>query len=517
VHTVVRWGHLLLPYIPVFLTLVLFVSQMARAVRIDSVETYVEIAVIVLLVVRQGVTLVQNAWLLERVSEGQRRLTHQAFHDALTGLANRALFRDRLDHALALHQLDGGRLAVLFLDLDDFKQVNDHHGHAVGDRLLKAAGDRLRAGVRGGDTVARLGGDEFAVLLEGPGDAGEIAQQLLDALRRPYQIDGRTVTVGASIGFVEAGDTSSSTEAQVHHLDTAESLVRRADAAMYAGKRRGKNTLVRYHLDLADETGTSDLSQLLAAALSGGRGLDVHYQPIVRLSDGAVIAVEALARWTDPVLGPVPPDLFITTAERVGLVGLVDEFVLNRACRDAAAFHGSWSDVVVHVNISAARLGQPDQEKGVLDALRVHSLPPRRLLLELTETARLQDLAVAADAAARLTAYGVLLALDDFGTGYNALAQLHALPVDVVKLDRSFVTSGTGRSAAMCRSIVSICDQMGVKVIAEGIETSRQATTMAALGCGYGQGHRFGRPGPLSSIAPGDALADPVTPAPQPR
>jgi len=484
----VRWGHLLLPYIPVFLTLVLFVAQMARRTRIDNLETYVEIAVIVLLVVRQGITLVENAWLLARVSEGQQRLTHQAFHDALTGLANRALFRDRLDHALALHQLDGGPLAVLFLDLDDFKQVNDHYGHAVGDRLLRLAGDRLRQGVRGGDTVARLGGDEFAVLLEGPGDADDIAQQLLDSLRRPYEIDGRSVVVGASIGFVEAGSQIRGSadperaealglvaESQVHHLDTAESLVRRADAAMYAGKRRGKNTLVRYHLDLADETGTSDLSQLLAAALTNGRGLDVHYQPIVRLADGAVVAVEALARWTDPVIGPVPADLFITTAERVGLVGLVDDFVLDRACRDAASFDASWSDVVVHVNISAARLGHPDHEKSVL--------------------------AGAAETAARLTARGVLLALDDFGTGYNALAQLHALPVDVVKLDRSFVTAGTARSAAMCRSIATICGQMGVKLIAEGIENAGQAAAMAALGCGYGQGHRYGRPAPLSTFA----------------
>jgi diguanylate cyclase (GGDEF)-like protein len=480
-------GHLLLPYLPVAATCALLIAQLAVGDPIDTAEIAVETVVVALLLIRQAITLVENDKLLDRVTEGREKLTHQAFHDALTGLANRALFRDRLDHALALHRRDGGGLAVLFLDLDDFKAVNDRYGHAAGDRLLRAAAGRLTAGVRAGDTVARLGGDEFAVLLEGPGRAEETALLLLSHLRRPYEIDGREVMVGASLGFVEAAGEPI----------TAEELVRRADAAMYSGKRSGKNTFVRYRLDLADETGASDLSQLLATALAERSGLDVHYQPIVRLADGTVVAVEALARWTDPVAGPIPADTFITVAERAGLVGLVDDFVLDRACRDAASWEAAgWGDVIVHVNVSAARFGAPEQEDAVLQALRDHALEPHRLLLELTETAQLEDLAAAERSAARLIGRGVQLGLDDFGTGYNALHLLHALPVDLVKLDRSLVVAGTRRSQAVCRSIVSICADLGVRVIAEGIESAAQRAEMATLGCGYGQGHLFGRPGP---------------------
>jgi len=222
----------------------------------------------------------------------------------------------------------------------------------------------------------------------------------------------------------------------------------------------------------------------------------------VRLADGTVVAVEALARWTDPAVGPVPAELFITVAERAGLVGRVDDFVLDRACRDAMAFTGAWRGVAVHVNVSAARFGEPEQEAAVLRALHRHGLEPHRLLLEITETAQLDDLSAALGSAARLTGHGVQLGLDDFGTGYNALHQLHTLPVDVVKLDRSLVAAATGRSAALCRSVVAICTEMGVKVIAEGIENDRQVAAMAALGCAYGQGHRYGRPGPAESFTP---------------
>ncbi len=496
-----RWGHLLLPYLPVAATCGLIVVRIVRGETVDRLSIGVELLVVVLLIARQAITLVENARLLDRVTEGRQKLAHQAFHDALTGLANRALFRDRLDHALALHRRDGGGLTVLFLDLDDFKAVNDRYGHATGDRLLRQAAERLTAGVRPGDTVARLGGDEFGVLLEGPGDAMASAEALLASLRTPYDLGGRVATVGASVGFVDAAE---------HPGVDADWLVRRADAAMYAGKRGGKNTLVRYHLDLADENGSSDLSELLRSALVSERGLDVHYQPIVRLADRSVVAVEALARWTDPQVGSVPADLFIAVAERAGLVGLVDDYVLDRACQDAADFAGPWKDVLVHVNVSAARFGEPEQEAAVLRALHRHRLPPHRLLLELTETAAFDDAGAAATVATRLTERGVKLGLDDFGTGYNALHQLHSLPIDVVKLDRSLVVAATGRSAALCRSIVAICTEMGVRVIAEGIENDQQVAAMAALGCAYGQGHRFGFPGPLPTHHP---VASPRSPS----
>lgn len=493
-----RWGHLLLPYVPVAGTGVLFMIQLAQGRTMDTFEIAVETAVISLLIIRQAVTLVENAVLLDRLSDSQARLSHQAFHDGLTGLSNRVLFHDRLGHALALHHRDERPLAVLFLDLDDFKAVNDRYGHHAGDRLLRQVADRLRGAVRDGDTIARVGGDEFAVLLEGGGDPGVPAERIMTALREPFDLEGATVTVAASIGLVEAGSHGP--------VPTADMLLRRADAAMYAGKRQGKGTLVRYRVDLPDGTGSSDLAEMLADTLRDGRGLDVHYQPIVRLNDGTVVAVEALARWTHPSLGPVSADMFIATAEEIGLIRLVDDFVLDRACRDAAAFRGPWASIAVHVNTSAARLGRPEHEDTVRAAVLRHGLPPHRLLLELTETAPLPDLSAAAGAVQRLGRFGVRFALDDFGTGYNALAQLHAMPVDEVKLDRSFTLADGGRSEAICRSIVSICAGMGVTVVAEGIETDRQAATMAALGCRYGQGHRFGLAGPLHEVAPAGAL-----------
>ncbi len=470
-----RWGHLLLPYVPVAATCALIVYQLARGLTVDRLEIAVEVLVIVLIIARQAITLVENARLLDRVSEARRKLAHQAYHDQLTGLANRTLFRERLDDALARHRGDGSALAVLYVDLDGFKAVNDRYGHDTGDRLLCAVSGRLRDA---GDTVARLGGDEFAVVLLDCPDAEAAARALVEDLIRPYDIGGRSIRIGATAGFADAADRPGA---------GAEDLVRRADAAMYVGKRGGKNTVVRHRPELAD---------LLAAALEQD-GLDVHYQPIVRLADSTVVAVEALARWTDPVHGPVPAEVFITVAERAGLVGRIDDFVLDRACRDATTFTGAWAGAAVHVNVSAARFGAPDQEDAVLAALARHGLPADRLLLELTETARLDDLTAAGAAAGRLTAQGVLLGLDDFGAGHNALPQLHALPVDVVKLDRSLVVAGTGRSAALCRSVVAICTAMGVKVVAEGLESDEQVAAMAALGCGYGQGHRFGRPGSL--------------------
>jgi diguanylate cyclase (GGDEF)-like protein len=493
-----RWMHLMLPYVPVAFTGLLFVVQLLRGSHMDGVQIAVETAVISLLIIRQAVTLVENAVLLDRVSDSQARLTHQAFHDALTGLPNRVLFHDRLEHALALHHRDGRPLAVLFCDLDDFKAVNDRHGHHAGDRLLRQVAERLRSAVRDSDTVARVGGDEFAILLEGAGDPGEPAERIMAEIGRPFDIDGQAVMIGVSIGLVQAGEHGP--------VPSADALLRRADAAMYAGKRRGKGTLVRYRVDLPDGTGSSDLAEALTATLRDGDGLDVHYQPIVRLNDETVVAVEALARWTHPSLGPVSTDVFIATAESIGLIRLVDDFVLDRACRDAAAFRGPWASIAVHVNTSAERLGRPEHEETVRAAVHRHGLAPHRLLLELTETAPLPDLAAAAGAVARLGRFGVRFALDDFGTGYNALAQLHAMRVDEVKLDRSFTRADGGRGETICRSIVQICSGMGVAVVAEGIETDAQAATMAGLGCRYGQGHRYGASGPLAAVAPPGVL-----------
>jgi diguanylate cyclase (GGDEF)-like protein len=501
------WLHLLLPYVPVITTGVVIAVRTASAGGLSPFEAYLGWLGLGLVVARQMFTIVDNTVLLARVSEGQQRLRHQAYHDPLTGLANRALFRERLVVALDAHRRQRRPVALLFADLDDFKLINDSFGHAMGDRLLHAIADRLHGCVPPEDLVARLGGDEFAVLLEHrPEDAEPIGHRILAALHDPFVIDGQTVGVGASIGLVvpDSSDTAL----------TADGLLRRADAAMYVSKRRGKGNLARY-AGGADGGPHADLPHLLARALGGApaaSGFEVFYQPIVRFTDGATVAVEALARWTDPVHGPVDPDVFVTVAERTGLVGAIDDFVLDRACADAATLANTYGRPIdVHVNVSAARLGQPGLEEALLRALERHAVRASRLVVEITETRRIPDLPRAAAVAARLRAYGIRIALDDFGSGFNALAQLHSLPVDIVKLDSSLtdVDVDPVQAAALCRSVLAICNELNVTVVAEGIETPARAHALAMLGCPLGQGYLFGQPRPVHR------LAVPVVPAQQ--
>jgi diguanylate cyclase len=500
------WLHLLLPYVPVIATGIVIAVRTGTGGRLQPFEAYLGWLGLGLVVARQMFTIADNTVLLARISEGQQRLHHQAYHDPLTGLANRALFRERLVLALYGHRHRGRPIALLFADLDDFKLINDSFGHAMGDRLLRAVGERLRGAVRPGDLVARLGGDEFAVLIEQrPDEAEAVGHRILAALRDPFAIDGHTIGVGVSIGLVvpEPADRAL----------TADALLRRADAAMYASKRRGKGALARYAG--ADGGANADLPHLLARALSGDpqtAGFTVHYQPIVRFADGVTVAVEALARWTDPVAGPVDPDIFVTVAESTGLVAAIDDFVLERACADAAALaNGYGRPIDVHVNVSAARLGQTGLEEGIVRALERHAVRPSRLVVEITETRRIPDLPGAAVVAARLRERGVRIALDDFGSGYNALAQLHALPVDIVKLDSSLtdVDISPERAGALCRSVLAICAELGVTVVAEGIETVARARAMADLGCPLGQGYLFGQPGPVRHPPAVPSPADP--------
>ncbi|MDR7273939.1 putative bifunctional diguanylate cyclase/phosphodiesterase [Catenuloplanes atrovinosus] len=487
---------LLLPVLPVVATGV----TLAIRTLVGHPLTWPEVALgwlgLLLVIVRQMVTIVDNRALLLSVAEARRRLAHQATHDPLTGLANRELFGRRLSAAVDAHREEGRPIALLFVDLDDFKFVNDSFGHAAGDRMLQEIAARLQRCVRRDDLVARLGGDEFAVLLEADHVApGLVGERILAALREPVLVDGKPVTVAASVGVVapEPYDIGL----------TGDALLRRADAAMYAGKRRGKNILVRY-AGTRDGGGDADLPGLLAEALAAepaSSGFAVHYQPIVDLHGGAVLAVEALARWTHPDLGVIGPDVFVAVAERAGLVAALDDFVLDTAARDARALaelHGR--DVAVHVNVSAGRLGRPELEIAVADALRRHGLAPERLILEITETRRIADLGAAVAAAGRLQRMGVRLALDDFGTGFNSLAQLHALPVSIVKLDATLTTADE-RSRALVRSVLAICRDLGASVIAEGIEAAPQADALAALGCPLGQGYLYGAPVPLERAA----------------
>ena len=502
------WLHLLLPYVPVTATGLVIAISTGAGNQLTPFEAYLGWLGLGLVVARQMFTIVDNTVLLGRVSDGQRRLHHQAYHDPLTGLANRALFRERLVLALDAHRHRDKPLAVLFADLDDFKLINDSFGHAMGDRVLHAVAERLAACVTPVDLVARLGGDEFAVLLDPASVAAAepTGHRILAALGELFLIDGHGVGVGASIGLVvpERGEPLS-----------ADTLLRRADAAMYASKRRGKGSLARYS-GTHDGGPNADLPHLLAQALAGGSpaaaGFEVFYQPIVRFTDGVTVAVEALARWTDPVAGPVHPDVFVTVAERTGQVVAIDDFVLDQACADAstlAAVYGRPIDM--HVNVSAARFGQVGLEDAVLAALTRHGVSPERLVIEITETRRIPDLPGAAAVAARLRSQGVRVALDDFGSGFNALAQLHSLPVDIVKLDSTLtdVDVAPERAGALCRSVLAICAELDVVVVAEGIETVARARALAELGCPLGQGYLFGQPGPLHRLKPPQIPAQP--------
>jgi diguanylate cyclase (GGDEF)-like protein len=493
----VQWAHLMLPYLPLAATGVLVMAHQMAGQQEDAFEVYLGIVVVALVVGRQMITLVDNNMLLGRVVDAQQRLHHQAYHDPLTGLANRALFRSRLATAVELNRHGRRSAALFFVDLDDFKMVNDSLGHSAGDRLLQAVGERLLSCVRGGDTVGRLGGDEFGVLAGGDiGQPDRLGQRILTALREPFDLDGRPVTVGASVGAA----VPDSTEAGL----TADALLRRADAAMYAGKRRGKGLFVVYGPDTVAAYDNPDLPTLLAEALGGETnwaGLEVHYQPIVRMSDGGPVAIEALARWTHPLIGSIPPAVFVAMAERAGLISALDDFVLDRSCRElAATLARRGGDMSLHVNISASRLGNVDLEDRVGEVLDRHALKPRHLVLEVTETSRIPDPRAAAASAERLRATGVRLALDDFGAGYNTVAQLHLLPLDIVKLDLS-LTAGAGhaggaRTEALCRSVVTIAAELGIAVVAEGVETPEQAAALTRVGCGYGQGFLYGGPTP---------------------
>jgi diguanylate cyclase (GGDEF)-like protein len=416
-----------------------------------------------------------------------------AADDALTGLANRALFLDRLRSLTAA----GSPLAVLFLDLDDFKLVNDGWGHGTGDRLLCEVAGRLRAAVRPGDLVARLGGDEFTVLCEGVSGEREalvIAERLREALDEPFEIAGQRRLVRASIGCRVA--TSACHGA-------AEALLRDADVAMYQAKDKGRNRIELY----SEETRRRivrrlEIEQELRAALETG-GLAVHYQPQVDLLTGRVAGVEALARWTHPRLGEISPAEFIAVAEESGLIGPLGSLVLEQTCRQLSAWRSQGLQLAATVNVSAHQLDDPGFADDVARCIGSAGLSPSSLCLELTESALMGAGAEPRHALASLKGLGVYVAIDDFGTGYSSLASLKRLPVEVVKVDRSFV-DGLGTDSddsAIVAAILSLAHAMGLHVIAEGVETRLQAAELVALGCTIGQGFLW------SAAVPGERIA----------
>ncbi len=498
---------MLLPYLPLGGIGLLVVVQQVTGTTVDAVETYGLIALAGVVVVRQLLTLVQNLDLLRRVRDGQERLHHQAFHDWLTGLPNRALFRERLERAVERHGSGGRGLAVLFFDLDDFKEVNDTLGHAAGDELLKVVAQRLRRGVGEGDTVARLGGDEFAVVLAPDATGGRRAEpptatceRLLAALGRPIALGSTSVVTRSSAGLVvvQPGDRGI----------TADLVLHQADAAMYTAKRAGKGHLVTY-LSGAGNGPSPDLATSLSRVLheapsarQAPQPLALVYQPIVRLADGVPVAVEALSRWHRDGES-VPPEFLVQTAESAGLMSRLQEWILCQACREVAALRaGGWPHVAVHVNVPASLVAERGLAGQVRQALARNDLPGEALVLEVTETGRVDDFAAAAGVLDEVRRSGVRVALDDFGAGHSNLNHLLRLPVDVLKLDRA-LTAGVveaGRAEAVSGGAVHMARRLGIPIIAEGVEQPQQAARLADLGCEYGQGFLFSPPRPAAEL-----------------
>ena len=430
----------------------------------------------------------------------EEQLTQQAFHDGLTGLANRALFRDRLEQALARSERSLGILAVLLVDLDGFKQVNDSLGHDAGDQLLQAVAERFAAEIRPADTLARLGGDEFAVLVDGAHESHAIAVagRLLNALAEPIWIAGRELSVGASIGIaLHPGGPGRSEE-----------LVRHADVAMYAAKEAGRGRFELFHYDMARELG-----ELLGLEHELRLGLQrdeftLHYQPEVDLENGDVVGVEALVRWNSPRRGLVPPDRFIPVAETTGLILGLGEFVLRAACDQAARWRTDGvlpERFVMWVNLSGKQLSAGGISRTVKAALEDSGLPAACLGLEVTETALVQEGASGERARGELQVLhdqGVRIAIDDFGTGFSSLGQLRRFPVDMIKVDRSFVqgVESEAKDAAITANLVTLAHALGVLAVAEGIESNGQLASLRGLGCDLAQGYLFARPLPAEQI-----------------
>jgi diguanylate cyclase (GGDEF)-like protein/PAS domain S-box-containing protein len=430
----------------------------------------------------------------------QEQLARQAYHDDLTALPNRALFRDRLDHAIARGVRTGEPLSLLLVDLDGFKQVNDSLGHDTGDRVLREVAARFAQGTRPSDTLARFGGDEFGILLEdaSEGHAVRVAERLLAALDEPIVVEDGEFALGASIGVVvHAGGETASDE-----------LIRNADIAMYAAKDAGRSRYAVFGQEMAQEA--VELRQLEQELRLGiqRRELTVHYQPEVDISSGAIIGVEALLRWRSPTRGPVPPSQFIPIAESTGTIFALGVHVLREACAQTAAWEraGVLPDgFVTWVNLSGRQLTAGGVAALVSDCLAEAGLDACRIGLEVTETAIVQE-GGAGERARRelqeLHRAGVHLAIDDFGTGFSSLGQLRHFPIDMIKVDRSF-TQGTEhnpKDAAITANIVSLAHALNLVAIAEGIETEAQLASLRALGCDRAQGYLFARPGPADAV-----------------
>jgi diguanylate cyclase (GGDEF)-like protein/PAS domain S-box-containing protein len=440
----------------------------------------------------------------ERDNEAlQEQLAHQAFHDPLTGLANRALLRDRLQHALARVARSREPLAVMFIDLDEFKAVNDSMGHDAGDDLLKAVAERLQESVRPADTIARLGGDEFAILLEGMVSAAEgprVAERIIRTFTKPFDLDGHPVAIGASLGLaLKEGN------------DGTEELLGNADVAMYAAKARGRGCYEVYRPELRLAR-TQRIRQELDLQTAVARNeFVVEYQPIVDVPTGRMSGAEALVRWSHPTKGLVPPAEFVELAEETGLIVPLGRWVLRQACRQGAAWkasHPDAADLKVSVNLSVRQFQEPDLVQQVTDTLAITGFPARDLVLEITESVFLNDSPSTIATLQGLKALGATIAIDDFGTGYSSLSYLKRFPIDMLKIDRSFIEGIEGgvEDAALARAIVQIGENLNLRIVAEGVETAEQLGEVRSLGVHECQGFFLSHP--LESEAMRDLVAN---------
>ena len=428
----------------------------------------------------------------------ENQLEHQAFHDPVTDLPNRALFNERVRHAVARLRREDHGLAVIFIDLDDFKTVNDSLGHAAGDRVLMEVGKRLATSIRATDTAARFGGDEFIVLLEGvarPEEVAELAERIIASIGLPILLEQKEILLRASIGISvlvagAAGD--------------ADELIRNADAAMYTAKRDGKGEYRLFEPMMHEQVlARLELRGDLQRALSEDQ-FELHYQPLVRLEDRAVIGLEALIRWRHPERGLVSPDQFIPFAEETGLIVPIGRWVLREGCRQAKLLDDRLSTVPplsMSINLSVKQLHHSDIVGDVRDALAESDLDPAGLTLEITETVMMTDADQAEERLTELKALGVRLALDDFGTGYSSLSYLSRFPVDMLKMDRSFLPAGgLPLASGLAIAVLGLADTFNFEVLAEGIEHRDQWTALRDLGFEFGQGFYFARPMDGASI-----------------
>ena len=443
----------------------------------------------------------RRVWVWQDITERvklQRELSHQAFHDPLTGIANRALLFDRVKHALTHSERTGLPVSLLFCDLDDFKSINDSLGHSLGDQLLVIVAERLASCIRSSDTLARLGGDEFAVLLETAHNtqATEVAQRIVDTVAYECHIGGQSVLTSVSVGVTTATPGIS-----------PEEFLRNADLAMYAAKKAGRSRVEIFrselHFAAADRF---NLSDDLRHAVERQQ-LRLHYQPTRRLTDGSWEGVEALLRWEHPTRGRIEPDTFIPMAEANGSIIAIGRWVLGQACHDGARIQAMFPNPVrIHVNVAPHQLRNPEFRNHVTDALLAGGLDPSLLVLEITESTLIDD-RVSVDRLHEIHDLGVRIAIDDFGTGYTSINYIQQLPIDIIKIDRSFI-SGTAASTdrlAFLDAILGLARSLDLHTVAEGVETEDQLAELQALGCATGQGYLWAPAVPLDDL---QALAE---------